>query len=101
MVHVFYVSFFIFICSVGNGSDAGAALTMAKKIDDGYMLNGSKCWITNGYESEAAIIFATTDKSKKHKGISAFVIEKPRPGLQKILLTVFFAHFWNFVLTYK
>lgn len=65
----------------GNGSDAGAALTMAKKIDDGYMLNGSKCWITNGYESEAAIIFATTDKSKKHKGISAFVIEKPRPGL--------------------
>ncbi|CAL4145253.1 unnamed protein product, partial [Meganyctiphanes norvegica] len=65
----------------GNGSDAGAASTMAKEDGDNYILNGSKCWITNGYESEASIVFATTDKSMKHKGISAFIVPKPIEGL--------------------
>ncbi|RZF46973.1 hypothetical protein LSTR_LSTR017133 [Laodelphax striatellus] len=66
----------------GNGSDAGAASTMAEKTGNNvYVLNGTKSWITNGYESEAAIVFATTDKSKKHKGISAFIVPKPTPGL--------------------
>lgn len=65
----------------GNGSDAGAASTTAKKVGDKYSLNGSKSWITNGYESAGAIVFATTDKSKKHKGISAFIVDKPTPGL--------------------
>lgn len=36
---------------------------------------------TNGYESEATVVFATTDKSLKHKGISAFLIKKPTQGL--------------------
>ena len=40
-----------------------------------------QCWITNGYEADAAIVFATTDKSAKHKGISAFIVPKPTPGL--------------------
>jgi len=65
----------------GNGSDAGAASTMAKEDGDNYILNGSKCWITNGYESEGSIVFATTDKSMKHKGISAFIVPKPTEGL--------------------
>ena len=53
----------------GNGSDAGAASTTAALRDTGhYELNGAKAWITNGYESEAAVVFATTDKSLKHKG---------------------------------
>jgi len=65
----------------GNGSDAGAASTVAKLDGDSYILNGSKCWITNGYESEAGIVFATTDKSMKHKGISAFIVPKPTEGL--------------------
>lgn len=65
----------------GNGSDAGAASTTATQKGNDYLLNGAKCWITNGYESEAAVIFATTDKSKKHKGISAFLLHKPCPGL--------------------
>lgn len=65
----------------GNGSDAGAASTTATLKGSDYVLNGAKCWITNGYESEAAVVFATTDKSKKHKGISAFLINKPCPGL--------------------
>ena len=40
-----------------------------------------QCWITNGYEADAAIVFATTDKSAKHKGISAFIVPKPTAGL--------------------
>eukprot|EP00116_Pleurobrachia_bachei_P000361 sb/3460623/ len=65
----------------GNGSDAGAASTTATDRGDKWELNGAKAWITNGYESEAAIVFATTDKSKKHKGISAFIVPKPTEGL--------------------
>ena len=51
----------------GNGSDAGAASTTAKEVDGGFIINGTKMWITNAYEAEAAVIFATTDKSQKHK----------------------------------
>ncbi|XP_063368664.1 short-chain specific acyl-CoA dehydrogenase, mitochondrial [Cydia amplana] len=65
----------------GNGSDAGAASTMAKDGGDKWVLNGTKCWITNGYESKASVVFATTDKSLKHKGISAFLVPKPTKGL--------------------
>lgn len=52
----------------GNGSDAGAALTTA--VEDGpghYRLNGTKAWITNAHEAGCAVVFATTDKSLKHK----------------------------------
>lgn len=53
---------------------------MAKEIGDSFLLNGTKAWITNGYEAEAGVVFATTEKSKKHKGISAFIIPKPTHG---------------------
>lgn len=52
----------------GNGSDAGAASTTARLDSSNYIINGTKSWITNGYESEAAVVLATTDKSLKHKG---------------------------------
>ncbi|KAK6192418.1 hypothetical protein SNE40_003887 [Patella caerulea] len=65
----------------GNGSDAGAASTTARLDGDSWVLNGTKSWITNGYESEATVVFATTDKNMKHKGISAFLVPKPTPGL--------------------
>ncbi|XP_012253909.2 short-chain specific acyl-CoA dehydrogenase, mitochondrial [Athalia rosae] len=65
----------------GNGSDAGAASTTANLEGNKYRINGTKCWITNGYEAEATVVFATTDKSKKHKGISALIIPKPIDGL--------------------
>ncbi|KAK4878380.1 hypothetical protein RN001_010886 [Aquatica leii] len=66
----------------GSGSDASAASTTAKLEGDRYILNGTKAWITNSYESAAALVFATTDKSLKHKGISAFLVPKPLPGLE-------------------
>lgn len=64
----------------GNGSDAGAASTTAVLKGDRWVLNGTKAWITNGYESGAAVVFATTDKSLKHKGISAFIVPKGIDG---------------------
>ncbi|XP_072934556.1 short-chain specific acyl-CoA dehydrogenase, mitochondrial [Epargyreus clarus] len=66
----------------GNGSDAGAASTTAKDAGGKWILNGTKCWITNGYESKASVVFATTDKSLKHKGISAIIVPKPTKGLE-------------------
>lgn len=64
----------------GNGSDAGAASTTAVLKGDKYVLNGTKAWITNAHEAEAAVIFATTNKELKHKGISAFIVPKGAPG---------------------
>jgi butyryl-CoA dehydrogenase len=65
----------------GNGSDAGAAHCTATQDGDAWVLNGTKAWITNGYEADAAIVFATTDRAMKHKGISAFLVPMPTPGL--------------------
>merc|ERR1719347_1790576 len=65
----------------GNGSDAGAASTTAKDGGDGWVLNGTKAWISNSYQAGATVVFATTDRSLKHKGISAFVVPKPTEGL--------------------
>ena len=65
----------------GNGSDASAASTLARLEGNNYIINGTKSWITNGYEAKGIILFATTDKSKKHKGISCFIVDKPRGGL--------------------
>jgi len=64
----------------GNGSDAGAASTTAVEDGDAWVLNGTKAWITNSYEASAAVVFATTDKSLKHKGISCFVVPTDARG---------------------
>lgn len=64
----------------GNGSDAGAASTTAVANGDKFILNGTKAWITNAFEAEAAVVFATTNKELKHKGITAFVVPKGLTG---------------------
>jgi len=64
----------------GNGSDAGAASTVAVDAGDHWVLNGTKAWITNAHEADQAVVFATTDKSMKHKGISAFIVPTNTPG---------------------
>lgn len=43
-------------------------------------MNGTKAWITNSFEAGAAVVFATTDKKMKHKGISTFIVPKGTPG---------------------
>ncbi|XP_033030769.1 short-chain specific acyl-CoA dehydrogenase, mitochondrial [Lacerta agilis] len=65
----------------GNGSDAGAASTVAQLVGDEWVLNGTKAWITNAWDASATVVLATTDKSLKHKGISAFLVPMPTPGL--------------------
>jgi butyryl-CoA dehydrogenase len=62
------------------GSDPAAMETTAKLDGDHYVLNGSKRFITSGGEAGTLVVFAATDKEKKHKGISAFIVEKEFPG---------------------
>jgi butyryl-CoA dehydrogenase len=62
------------------GSDAGGIQTTAKLEGNEYVLNGTKQWITNGGEAEIYTIIAITDRSKGHRGASAFVVEKGTPG---------------------
>ena len=62
------------------GTDAASQTTRAKKVDGGYVINGSKIFITNGGEADYYVIFAMTDASKGTRGISAFVIEKGWEG---------------------
>jgi alkylation response protein AidB-like acyl-CoA dehydrogenase len=63
------------------GSDAASMKTTAVLSGDHYLLNGTKSWITNGAEADFAIVFASTDKSLKHKGVSAFIVNMRTPGV--------------------
>ncbi len=62
------------------GSDAAAMETNAVLSGGEWLLNGTKTWITNGDVADLAIIFAQTDKAKKHRGICAFIVERGTPG---------------------
>src|SRR5699024_8017435 len=64
----------------GAGSDVAALQTTAVKDGDHYMLNGSKTWISLCDTADHFLVFAYTDKSKKHKGISAFIVERTMEG---------------------
>ena len=62
------------------GTDASGQQTLAVLEGDHYVLNGSKCFITNGNVADTFVVFAMTDKSKGNHGISAFIVEKDFPG---------------------
>ncbi|HLR54140.1 MAG TPA: acyl-CoA dehydrogenase family protein [Pseudogracilibacillus sp.] len=64
----------------GAGSDVAAMQSTATKEGDHYILNGSKTWISLCDQADHFLVFAYTDKSKKHKGISAFIIERNWEG---------------------
>jgi len=64
----------------GAGSDSGAMATRAVKRGDRYIINGTKCFITNGPVADVITVFAMTDASKGVKGISAFVVPTDSPG---------------------
>src|SRR3990167_5170692 len=69
------------LTEAGAGSDVSAIKTSAVKEGDGYILNGSKLFVSNGKRANVVIVFAVTDASKGHRGISAFIVEKKTPGL--------------------
>ena len=64
----------------GSGSDAMALAATATPQGDGFMLNGTKLFVTNGEIAAHAVIFATVDRARKHKGVTAFLVEKGAPG---------------------
>jgi len=65
----------------GAGSDLLSMETVAVRKADKYIINGQKCFISNGSVADFFVLFAYTDPDKKAKGISAFVVEKNFPGL--------------------
>jgi butyryl-CoA dehydrogenase len=64
------------------GSDAASLSTTATREGDSYRINGQKTFITNGSVADTTIVFATVDKSKGPKGITAFIVPKGTKGLQ-------------------
>lgn len=66
----------------GTGSDAGYVSTRATKTEDGkgYLLNGTKCFITNGGLAEIFVVFANTRKTGGIRGLTPFIVRKGTPG---------------------
>ena len=65
-----------------GGSDVAGMKTTFKKVGDDYVLNGEKCWITNASLASFYVVFATSDPSKRHKAIGAFIVDRDTPGLR-------------------
>ncbi len=63
------------------GSDPASMNTTAVKRGKNYVLNGAKCWITNGAEADVAIVFASTDSTKRNKGVSAYIVDMRTTGI--------------------
>jgi butyryl-CoA dehydrogenase len=68
------------LTETGAGSDPAAMQTTARRREDGYVLNGNKIFISLGDEADIAVVFATVDKEKGHRGITAFIVEKGTTG---------------------
>ena len=64
----------------GAGSDPAGMLTTAVRDGDDYVLNGNKLFITNGTDADFALVFASVDLEKKHRGITAFLVPADTPG---------------------
>ncbi|MBN1692207.1 MAG: acyl-CoA dehydrogenase family protein [Dehalococcoidales bacterium] len=70
------------LTEAGAGSDPSSMETTATRKGDGYVLNGTKCFISIGEHSDIVVVFATVDKSLGGRGITAFIVEKGTPGLK-------------------
>ncbi|MCJ7645482.1 acyl-CoA dehydrogenase family protein, partial [bacterium] len=68
------------LTEAGAGSDASAIQTVAKREGENYILNGTKCFITNGGEAQIYVVIVMTDKTKGSRGASAFIVEKDTSG---------------------
>jgi alkylation response protein AidB-like acyl-CoA dehydrogenase len=65
-----------------TGSDAANLKTRATRSDGGWVINGSKMWISLGNHARVALIFAQTDPEKKHRGLACFLVDTDHPGFQ-------------------
>ena len=64
-----------------GGSDAGHPRTKAQKVGDEWVINGRKCFITNGPLANFYVVFASTDPSQGSRGVTAFLVERDREGV--------------------
>lgn len=64
------------------GSDATQQTTTAEQVDGGWVLNGTKNWITNGTTASTYLVMAQTNREMKHKGITCFIIDRNTPGFE-------------------
>jgi butyryl-CoA dehydrogenase len=65
-----------------TGSDAANQKTRARKTDSGWVINGSKMFISLANHAKVALIFAQTDPEKKHRGLACFLVDTDQPGFQ-------------------
>jgi alkylation response protein AidB-like acyl-CoA dehydrogenase len=68
------------LTEAGAGSDPAAIATTARRQGDDYVLNGSKIFISLGPEADVVVVVATVDRSLRHRGITAFIVDKDTPG---------------------
>ena len=80
------------ITEADAGSDVAAMRTTAKREKDQYLLNGGKLWISNGPVTNGGLVYAYTDVTQKHRGMSAFFTEWSAPGLTRRSLETMGAH---------
>jgi len=64
----------------GSGSDAGAARCSAVETADGWLINGTKSFVTNGLQAHVIVLFAVTEPDNPRRRLSAFIVEKNTPG---------------------
>ena len=74
------------------GSDVAAMRATAARKNGAYVLNGTKIWISNAPVADRALVYAYTDRSQKHKGISAFYVDLHQPGVGRRSLETLGAH---------
>src|SRR5256712_4291730 len=74
------------------GSDVAAIRTTATRKGDNYLINGTKLWISNAPVADGGLVYAYTDKSQKHRGLSAFYANFDRPGITRRALETLGAH---------
>ena len=65
-----------------SGSDAYSLRTRAERVSDGYLINGTKMFVTNAPVADMAVVFATVNPDKKIGGVTAFVVDKGTPGFR-------------------
>lgn len=66
-----------------SGSDAGSMKSSAVRSGNFYIINGRKSWVTSAPVADFIILFTMTDPTKKHKGVSAFLIDPNQPGFER------------------
>jgi alkylation response protein AidB-like acyl-CoA dehydrogenase len=70
------------LSEAGAGSDPGGLICAASRVDDEYVLNGTKNFTTSGESAEIVIVFATVDRNLGNKGVCAFLVEKGTTGFR-------------------